>query len=51
MSIYLEELQRSTGEPKSITQIKKDLICPDCGNILMSGGNCLFCLCGWSSCG
>lgn len=25
-------------------------ICPDCGRKLMNGGNCPFCICGWSKC-
>ena len=46
----LDILEALYEEPKSITEIKKDLICPDCGDNLMNGGNCLFCYCGWSGC-
>jgi len=51
MTTHIYTLQTMDRELKSITQIKKELICPDCGDNLMNGGNCLFCYCGWSSCG
>jgi hypothetical protein len=51
MGIYLEELQVLKKEPQSISEIKREMICPDCGDNLMNGGNCFFCYCGWSSCG
>jgi hypothetical protein len=51
MGVYLEEVQILNKEPKSISEIKNDMICPDCGWSLMNGGNCFFCYCGWSSCG
>lgn len=51
MIAYTDTVQILERELKSITQIKKELICPDCGDDLMNGGNCLFCYCGWTSCG
>jgi len=51
MGVYLEEAKILDKEPRSISQIKEDQICPDCGCSLMNGGNCFFCYCGWSSCG
>jgi len=51
MDICLERSKIIDKEPISISQIKEDRICPDCGCSLMNGGNCFFCYCGWSSCG
>jgi len=50
MITHTDTLKTLEHELKSITQIKKELICPDCGDNLMSGGNCFYCFCGWSSC-
>ncbi len=47
----LDILEALYEQPKSITEIKKYMICPDCGDNLVNSGNCPFCYCGWSSCG
>ena len=37
---------------KSAAEVRKEMICPDCGNTLIEQGSCPICLyCGFSLCG